>query len=335
MNGACPPPPRQPILRESPVTEFEAVVFEQAPCGFCSSNHAEPLFSGPDRLLGLPGEFTVVRCSECGLCRQNPRPTATTIDFYYPPKYEPYSLAIDDEPSLIRRWDRRYGMLKRARAIERYQPRGRLLDVGCATGNFINEMASRGAWEVEGVEPNDEAAPYARERFGLTVHTGRLTDVQLEAESFDVVTMWNVLEHLHDPMRNLEAMQYVLRPGGLFVFSIPNLEGFGVRFFGRFWMGWELPRHLYYFPRSVLDRMLSAVGMEVVARDCLVGAYPSFLLTLRFLLEAVAGDTWLTRLCLKAAGSAPARLLTAPLFWMLTRLNRASLITVFARKKPQ
>lgn len=317
------------------MSETDTVVFEEVPCSFCGSTEAKLLFSGPDRLLGLPGEFTLVYCCRCGLLRQNPRPTIGTMDFYYPPEYEPYSLAIDDEPSLIRRWDRRYGMLKRARAIERYQPGGRLLDVGCATGNFLNEMASRGVWQVEGVEPNDEVATYARDRFGLTVHGGRLTGVQLKAESFDVVTMWNVLEHLHDPMRNLQAVQRILRPGGLFVFSIPNLEGFDARLFGRFWMGWELPRHLYQFPRSVLDRMLSTVGMEVVGRDCLVGAYPSFLLTLRFFLEAIARDARVAHLCLKVAGSLPMRLLVAPLFWMLTRLNGASLITVFARKKAE
>ena len=275
----------------------------------------------------------MVRCCTCGLLRQNPRPTKGTIDFYYPPEYEPFSRAIDDEPSVIRRWDRRYGMSKRARAIERYVSGGCLLDVGCATGNFLHEMAARGIWRVEGVEPSAEAAGYARERFQLSVHEGRLAEVGLEAQSFDVVTMWNVLEHLHDPMADLKAVERILRPGGLFVFSIPHLEGIGARLYGRFWMGWELPRHLYQFPRATLGRMLSAVGMEEVGRDCLVGAYPSFLLTLRFLLGAVDGESPAARLILGAASSLPARVLAAPLFWMITRLNAASLITIFARRR--
>lgn len=310
----------------------DTVIFEEAPCSFCGSAAAKPVLTGPDRLLGLPGEFTLVSCSTCGLLRQNPRPTIDTVGFYYPSEYDPYSLAIDDEPTIIRRWDRRYGMLKRARAVERHQPGGRLLDVGCATGNFLNEMRRRDSWDVEGVEPNADAAGYARERFGLTVHTGRLTTTQLDPESFDVVTMWNVLEHLHDPTMNLRAAERILRPNGLLVFSIPHLESLGAQVFGRFWMGWELPRHLYQFPRSVLDRMLSTVGMEVVDRRCLVGAYPSFLLTLRFSLEAVTGGGSGTRLCLRVARSLPVRLLVAPLFWILTSLNKASLITIFGRK---
>ena len=313
--------------------DARSVVFEEVPCDFCGSNDAVLLFSGPDRLLNLPGTFTVVRCSSCGLVRQNPRPTADTIDFYYPAGYEPYSMAIDDEPTPMRRWNRRYGMFKRVRAIERRQGGGRLLDVGCSTGNFLNEMRRRGIWQVEGVEPHVQAASYARERFGLTVHVGKLADTELASGCFDVVTMWNVLEHLHAPMANIRTVQRILRPGGLFIFSVPNLEGFGVRMFRRFWMGWELPRHLYYFPQAVLDQMLSTVGMQVLDRDCLVGAYPSFLLTLRFLLNAVVRDTRFSRGALGVAGSMPMRLLTAPLFWGLTRLNYASLITVFARKE--
>ncbi len=313
--------------------DLEGVLFEDVSCDFCGSHEAQPLFSGPDRLLGLPGEFAVVRCKRCGLLRQNPRPMAETIDFYYPSAYEPYSAAIDDEPSRLRRWDRRYGMAKRWRAIERYQRGGHLLDVGCATGNFLHEMARRGIWEVEGVEPSAKAIAYARDRFGLTIHQGRLTEVDLPDAAFDVVTMWNVLEHLHHPLANLQVVQRILRPGGLFVFSIPNLEGLGVRWFGRSWMGWELPRHLYYFPRAVLESRLPDLGLRPFHWDCLVGAYPSFLLTLRFALPALAcGAAW-EGWVQKGMSSMFMRLVMAPLFWGLTHLNQASLITVFVRKE--
>ena len=164
------------------------VEFESVPCDFCGNNESAKLFSGPDRLLYLPGEFTVVRCSQCGLIRQNPRPTSQTIGFYYPANYEPYTIAIDDEPSTWHRWDRRYGMSKRLRAIERYKRGGRLLDVGCASGNFLHEMDRTGRWQVEGVEPNLEVADYARQRFGLKVYASRLTELDLPSASFDVIT---------------------------------------------------------------------------------------------------------------------------------------------------
>lgn len=315
------------------MSEQLPVSFESVPCGFCGGEDAALLLSGPDRLLGLPGVFRVVRCVRCGLLRQDPRPTVESIDAYYPRGYDPYSTAIDDEPSALKRLDRRYGMWKRRRAIERILPEGRLLDVGCATGNFLHEMTRSGRWEVAGVEPGREAAAYARERLGLTVHLGRLAEVDLAPSSFDVVTMWNVLEHLHDPLGGLRAVQRLLVPGGLFVFSIPNLEGLEARLFGRYWLGWELPRHLYFFPRSVIGKMLAEAGLVVLRWRCLVGAYPAFLLTLRFALEGMVGRSRAVRLVAGGAQSMPARLLAAPAFWMLTTARQASVITGFARRK--
>lgn len=308
------------------------VVFESVACDFCGSTAVQPLFEGPDRLLGLPGLFRVVRCTQCGLLRQDPRPTRATIDFYYPPGYEPYSVAIDEEPLWWRRFDRRYGMCKRRRAIERFCKGGHLLDVGCATGNFLYEMARTGRWQVEGVEPNAEAARYGQEHLGLIIHIGELTAVDLPPRAYDVVTMWNVFEHLHNPMANLRVVARLLKPGGWFVFSIPNLRSWEHRLFGKYWMGWELPRHLYYPSPGLMEDMLERVGLYVRDWRCLGGAYPSFLLSLRFWLEDIIGYTALTRGWLAISGALPTRLLVAPLFALITRMNRASLITGFAQR---
>lgn len=308
-------------------------VFEFAPCSFCGSDATQPLFEGPDRLLGLPGRFRVVRCARCGLLRQEPRPSRETIGFYYPPEYEPYSVAIDEEPSRWRRFDRRYGMHKRRRAIERFCAGGRLLDVGCATGNFLHEMACTGHWQVEGVESNTEAACYGQQHLGLTIHIGDLTVTELPPATYDVITAWNVFEHLHEPMRSLHALARLLKPGGWFVFSIPNLRSWEYQLLGKYWMGWELPRHLYYPSPELMTTMLGLVGLRVRDWRCLAGAYPSFLLSLRFWLEGVAGRTPLTRSLLMLSSALPTRLLTAPLFALIAHMNRASLITGFAQRE--
>lgn len=308
-------------------------VFESIPCGLCGSSEVELLFEGPDRLLGLPGRFRVVRCINCGLLRQDPRPTREMMAFYYPPEYEPYSVAIDEEPSRWRRFDRRYGMRKRRRAIERFCSGGRLLDVGCATGNFLYEMARTGRWQVEGVEPNVWAARYGQERLGLSIHVGELTEVDLPPDSYDVITMWDVFEHLHDPMANLHAVARLLKPRGWFVFSIPNLRSWECRLMGRYWVGWELPRHLYYPTQELMESMLERVGLRVREWRCIGGAYLSFLLSLRFWLKEVIRSTVLVSILLTLAGALPTRLLTAPLFALITHLNRASIIVGFAQRE--
>ena len=305
--------------------------FESSYCDFCGSLRSCVVLEGPDRLLGLPGWFRVVRCVDCGLLRQDPRPTAQTMISYYPPEYEPYSIAIDDEPSFLKKWDRRYGMLKRRRAIERYCSGGRLLDVGCATGNFMYEMARSGNWEVEGVEPNAEAARYVQERFGFRVHIGDLLSVNLPENYYDVVTMWDVFEHLHYPKANLETVARILKPGGWFVFSIPNLRSLDLKLMGKYWIGWELPRHLYYPSMELMESMLGRFGLYIREWKCLSGAYVAFLLSLRFWLEDAIGKTFLTRFLISIAGSLIVRTVTSPLFYLITILNKGSIITGFAQ----
>jgi SAM-dependent methyltransferase len=317
-------------------TEFLAQVeFETVPCDFCGAEEAQVLFEGPDRLHKLPGVFRWVRCSHCGWLRQNPRPTRDTIGAYYPAEYEPYIKAVDDEPSRWRVWERRYGMVKRCRAVTRYQPGGRLLEVGCATGNFMYEMKRLGGWEVYGIEPNEQAAMYARQRFGFDVHVGTLQDVDLPPSSFDVVALWNVLEHLHTPRADLIQVHRLLKDEGLLVFSIPNLEGLGARLFGALWLGWDLPRHLYLSPRRVLIKSLNELGFTVEAMKCLSGSHSSFGISLRFYLEERFPSRRWPRRLLQAYRSLPVRVLAGPFFWLVNQANLAPIITVLARKTPR
>ncbi len=309
-----------------------AAEFEVVTCDHCGSNDERVLFQGPDRLHGLPGRFRLVTCAKCGWIRQNPRPTLETIRAFYPGDYEPFIHPVDDE-ALLRRWDRRYGMIKRCRAIESYQKSGRLLDVGCATGNFLHEMRRRGGWDVFGVEPNREAAAYAVQRFGHQVHVGTLTDAGFAQGSFDVITMWNVLEHLHHPWDDMLRVRDLLRDGGLFVFSVPNLEGIEARLYGPAWLGWDLPRHLYLFPRTDLAQSLAEIGMAVNEIRCLSGSQDASVVSLQLYLEArlTKGSRWPQRIA-RLCRTLPSRAAMAPAFWFLNRQNQSSIITYFARK---
>ncbi|HID64255.1 MAG TPA: class I SAM-dependent methyltransferase [Anaerolineae bacterium] len=306
---------------------------ESVPCDHCGATEERALFEGPDRLHHLPGTFRVVECLRCGWIRQNPRPTAETIGYYYPPDYASFIRAIEDEPRTWRRWDRRYGILKRRWAVERLLPRGRLLDVGCATGIFLHEMQQAG-WDVVGVEPNPNAASYAQQRFGLLVHVGMLRQVGLPSASFDVITLWDVLEHLHTPWADLMEAHRLLVDGGLLVIRIPNLESPEARWFGPLWLGWDLPRHLYFFPRQALVAALSELGFTVERFRCIATSYSTFMLSLQFYLEdrhppPTRWPQWV--LCW--GHTMPARLAFAPFFWAISQARLSSIITLFARKR--
>src|SRR5512145_1690770 len=138
------------------------LIWEESLCDWCGSPGGEVLFIGPDLLMELPGEFHLVRCTACGLIRQNPWLAWESLKSYYPEDYSAYEPIIGRERSRLRRADRRYGMWKRLRSIERFQPDGRLLDVGCGTGIFLAEAQRTRRWDLMAVEPSPAAAEYVQ-----------------------------------------------------------------------------------------------------------------------------------------------------------------------------
>jgi len=195
----------------------------------------------------------IVRCLGCGLVRQNPQPQPVDlVQAYQEVEDERY----EEETS------GRLETFSRALAdIERHEPRGRLLDVGCHTGIFL-DVARRAGWATTGVEPSRWSAERARAR-GLQVLDGTLADASLPDDSFDVVTMWDVIEHLAEPVEELKRARRLLRPGGLLAVSTMNVETWFPRLFGRRWP-WYMQMHLYYFTPRTLNQMLKLAGYETV-----------------------------------------------------------------------
>ena len=309
-------------------------VMEKVNCDLCGANDTELVLEERDRLHHLDGAFRLVRCRQCGLVYLNPRPTIEEMARYYPSDYHPYS-SLNDHPSVLVRLDHRYGVNKRCRAvIARSKVKGgRVLDIGCSTGGFLDAMRQRGEWEPYGVEINAEAANHARERLGLNVFAGALTDAHYPDSFFDIVTLWNVLEHLHQPQAALIEIARIIRPGGLLTISLPNPDCIEARIFGRYWAGLDAPRHLYIFSRRTLERVLASTGFEMEEVTSFTGRYHVLALSLGFWLdEKVGSDRW--RYWLKRAiSSPPLRLLTLPYYAIADRWNQSSVMTVFARRR--
>jgi SAM-dependent methyltransferase len=229
------------------------------PCNLCGSERFETLF--PDELgAELPlvdydfrpetrKTFEIVRCTGCGLVFTNPMPDLRTA---YQDVVDPIYLASQEQ----RRQTARHAL----QGILKHVPAGgRLLDVGCNTGLFLDEAAS--SFRVEGVELSQWAAAEAAKRH--TVHTVPISELDLPA-SFDVVTLFGVIEHFDDPLRELQAMARVLKPGGLFVVYTGDVDAWLPRLLGKRWW-WYQGMHLYYFSLKTLTRMLDKAGFDVVA----------------------------------------------------------------------
>ena len=305
---------------------------EYVNCDLCGASETTLLFEEKDRLHKIPGTFHLVRCNQCGLIYLNPRPTKEEMKRYYPAEYRPYVRAINDENSLLVRLDRLYGINKRCRAIvTRVGESGRLLDIGCATGNFLDGMRRHGHWDLHGVEVNQEAAMYARQRLGLNVFIGEVNQAAFPDRYFDVVTLWDVLEHLHEPTRTLLEVRRITKPGGLLVISLPNADSFDARLFGRYWAGLDAPRHLFVFSPAILKKFLHRTGFSITEIKTFTGGYHPFALSLQFWLDEKVQDGRAKHLLLKCINSMVPRLLLLPYFVLANRLNKTSIMTVFAR----
>jgi 2-polyprenyl-3-methyl-5-hydroxy-6-metoxy-1,4-benzoquinol methylase len=140
---------------------------------------------------------------------------------------------------------------------------GRLLDVGCGNGEFIEQMRSCG-WSVAGVDLDPSAVSYCRSR-GLDVHGGTIADLP-EAAQYDVIALTHVIEHVSDPIEMLRECAKRLRPAtGRVVITTPNLESLGHRWFGKYWRGLEVPRHFVVFSPSGLRQCVGRAGLSVTA----------------------------------------------------------------------
>jgi SAM-dependent methyltransferase len=305
---------------------------ERVACNFCGADAAAPIHELQDLRQRLPGCFTLVQCGRCGLLYLNPQPSQEELAPHYPKQYHAFTGAIEDQASALVRWARRYGVRRRGRAVTRRQPGGRLLDIGCATGVFLNEMRHHGVWELYGIEPAASAAEFARRRFGLQIFQGTLLDTAYPDDFFDVVTMWDVLEHVADPQAHLREIGRILKPGGWLALKVPDLSSWEARLFGPYWAGHEAPRHLFGFSRYVLTRQLVDLGFEAPETARLGGDYATFMLSAGYWLDAHGGAR-LAPAVRRLARSSAARVLTAPAFALLRRAGLGSSLTCFARKK--
>jgi 2-polyprenyl-3-methyl-5-hydroxy-6-metoxy-1,4-benzoquinol methylase len=145
--------------------------------------------------------------------------------------------------------------------------KGKLLDVGAATGFFM-KIANEKDWQTHGVELSPYAAEVARKK-GLKVETGTLRKLTLPKESFDVVTMWDVVEHMPDPVGDIRIAHSMLRPGGLLAINTPDSGSLYSKIMGSRWHLFVPPEHIWYFNRKSLRRLLQNQGFEVLEARCI------------------------------------------------------------------
>lgn len=203
----------------------------------------------------------VSRCLRCDLVFVNPQPTYDALREYHASSElmhrDGWSSYFQHGEEQIRElWQ------ERLEEVRRWEPGGdvRLLDVGCGCGDFLH-LARQAGWQVCGFEFSQAVADVARQRYGLTVAVGDISELAFTENSFDMITSWHVLEHLCNPLLTLRRIYKLLRERGVLVLEVPNLHWI-VRKSYRFPLSTTL--HLFHFTPSTLTRLVQMAGFEVL-----------------------------------------------------------------------
>lgn len=208
-----------------------------------------------------PKMFQIMRCPECSIIMLNPRPSGEHLIKYYDrdyygPNNKKFDSATEGAVAFFVRW--------RAWILDGLIPgSSRVLDVGCGRGNFLEAMEKRGH-EVFGTELSALSAEKAVSIFGEKIFIGDLLDLDAPPESFDMVSMWHVIEHVADPIRYIEKSFALLKPGGALVLAQPNIDSIQAKIGGPVWFHLDVPRHLYHFSPETLGNMMKKAGFTIV-----------------------------------------------------------------------
>ncbi|RYY63359.1 MAG: class I SAM-dependent methyltransferase [Chitinophagaceae bacterium] len=234
-------------------------------CPVCDSRSIGPVLTATDYTVSH-AEFAIWECAACRLRFTQDVPDAQHIGPYY--KSEEYISHSNSSKGLINRIYQRVRRTTLRQKVELVgsatgRSSGRALDVGCGTGAFLNALKGAG-WSVQGLEPDDDARALAIRQYGLDVQEAAALYTLPEA-SFDLITLWHVLEHVHDLQAYLERLRNLLAPDGRLIVAVPNYTSGDAAIYGRYWAAYDVPRHLYHFAPLSVQLLVQRHGMRVLA----------------------------------------------------------------------
>jgi len=232
-------------------------------CQVCGSNSLEHYMDLKDYFLtGEP--FSILECKECGLLITYPQPLEQELSKYYQSEnYISHSNKQSDFISKLYRWVRNYTLGKKVKLLQRFSAGKNVLDLGCATGEFL-ARCKRSGYKVTGAEPDKKSGDFARSTYGLDVYS--LEELKkLTPVSFDIITQWHVLEHVSDLNARFELMSKLLKKDGVCFVALPNPASADAAHYKKWWAAYDVPRHLFHFRRQPLKLLANKYDFKVSA----------------------------------------------------------------------
>jgi len=227
----------------------------QRQCPVCSSDHYRTEF--------IKDGFTFVKCNKCQMLYVNPTLKNDELEKYYNCE----AISFYEKNILLKTREIRNEkiFMPRVQLVEKYITKGKILDVGCAIGNFLECIVKNPDWEAYGVEPNKFAAGFAKENVDASIYDCMLEETDFQEESFDVVTLWETVEHLQKPLELLKYCYRLIKKGGWFFISTPNVGGFEFKMIGKEHFNIGAPNHLNYFDTKTIKEVLNRAGFSDIS----------------------------------------------------------------------
>jgi 2-polyprenyl-3-methyl-5-hydroxy-6-metoxy-1,4-benzoquinol methylase len=234
-------------------------------CPVCDSTNIAPALTAQDYTVSQQ-KFAVWHCSSCTLRFTQQVPRQDAIQAYY--KSDTYISHSDTKKGLINSLyhlvrKRTLQAKKNLIITETGIQQGTVLDIGCGTGAFLHTMQTAG-WRITGLEPDDNARAKAKELYNLQPQSPEGL-LNLPAQYFDAITMWHVIEHVHELHAYINQLAKIIKPGGKILIAVPNYTSNDAATYGKYWAAFDVPRHLYHFSPGAMRQLLAKHGLQVSA----------------------------------------------------------------------
>ena len=237
-------------------------------CPWCGSEKAQINLWLKDEFLSKE-DFHICECLNCGLSYTMPRPNKEKIGEYY--KSEEYYSHQENKKGFI---PRLYESVKKVNLKHKYNLAtqglnvGKMLDIGCGVGDFLHTAEEHG-WKCTGVEPSEEAKAIAKTKTKADIINSEDME-KIPDASFDLITMWHVLEHVDDLKWQIEQLHRLTKTKGRIVIAVPNYKSYDGQYYKELWAAYDVPRHLSHFNKTVLTNIFKSKNLELVRTDKLI-----------------------------------------------------------------
>lgn len=231
-------------------------------CIICNGKQFKEYLSCKDYFL-TNEDFRIVECENCGFRFTNPRPFKEELGEYY--KSDEYISHSNSRKGLVNRlyqFVRNITLKRKYKLISQYCNNGNILDIGSATGEFLNIFKKK-KWDVYGVEPNENARNYAKNNYNINAGDEEVI-TKFEQQKFDVITLWHVLEHVASINDRIQEIKRVLKKNGILVVALPNCNSLDAKIYGKYWAAYDVPRHLYHFTQDTVERLFKKNKFELI-----------------------------------------------------------------------